>query len=161
MSHKNICKIGSENSFDFLESFKDWDKVELIIHQGAITKTTEKNIDIIYKYNVYFSIKLFEKAIKYKIPIKYASSASVYGNQTNIINPLNYYSISKVIIDYWVMDHIDEFKQVQDLDTLMYMVREESKGDKASAIQNLQTKLEIQNLNLFKGSENFLETLFM
>ena len=59
LNHKNICKIGSENSFDFLESFNDWDKVELIIHQGAITKTTEKNIDKIYKYNVYFSIKLF------------------------------------------------------------------------------------------------------
>ena len=58
LNHKNICKIGSKNSFNFLESFNDWDKVELIIHQGAITNTTENNIDRIYKYNVYFSIKL-------------------------------------------------------------------------------------------------------
>ena len=33
------------------------------------------------------SIELFKKAIKHKIPVKYASSASVYGTQKDKINP--------------------------------------------------------------------------
>jgi len=157
LNYEKLYKIGSKNSFDFLDSFNDWDKVKLIIHQGAITNTIETNIEKIYKYNVDFSIKLFEKAIKYKIPIKYASSASVYGNQTNIINPLNFYAISKVIIDYWVTDHIDEFKLVQGFRYFnVYGNGEENKGDKASAISKFIRQIRnTGNLNLFEGSENF------
>ena len=143
-----------------VESFKHKqkrDKVKLIIHQGAITNTIETNIEKIYKYNVDFSIKLFEKAIKYKIPIKYASSASVYGNQTNIINPLNFYAISKVIIDYWVTDHIDEFKLVQGFRYFnVYGPYEDHKGNQASPYTKFTKQAqEDKIIKVFEGSENY------
>ena len=106
---ENLYRVEQEGAFSFLEQYENWDKVDLIIHQGAISSTVETDLNKIHKYNVDFSIKLFEKAIEYKIPVKYASSASVYGNQKSSINPLNYYALSKVTVDYWVQDHIDEF----------------------------------------------------
>ena len=109
----NGIGIDMENCFDFFDNFKSWDKIDMIIHQGALSSTTNKNLEMVYKYNTEYSIKLFEKAIEYGIPVKYASSASVYGNQQGIINPLNYYALSKATIDYWVLDNIDRFRYIQ------------------------------------------------
>ena len=107
---ENLYRVGQSGADLFLEQYEDWDKVELILHQGAISSTVETDLNKIHKYNVDFSIKLFEKAIEYQIPVKYASSASVYGTSSNHeMNPLNYYAISKLQVDYWVLDNIDKF----------------------------------------------------
>ena len=58
-------------------------------------------------------MNLFQLAIEHQIPVKYASSASVYGMTNDTMNPLNYYAISKLTVDYWVKDHIKEFKHIQ------------------------------------------------
>ena len=113
LDEDNLYRVERDGVDLFLRDYEDWDKVELIIHQGAISSTVETDLNKIHKYNVDFSIQLFEKAIEHQIPVKYASSASVYGNTSDTINPLNYYAISKVIMDYWVRDHMDEFKLVQ------------------------------------------------
>jgi len=111
---KNVYRVEMDGAYSFIEEYKDWDKVELILHQGAISSTVETDINKIHKYNVDFTLKLFEKAIQYQIPVKYASSASVYGNTlTSIMNPLNYYAISKLQIDYWVQQNISKFKLIQ------------------------------------------------
>ena len=73
-----VVECDLENCLTFLDNFKSWDKIDMIIHQGALSSTTNKNLEMVYKYNIDFSIKLFEKAIEYGIPVKYASSASVY-----------------------------------------------------------------------------------
>ena len=96
---ENIYRVEAEGAFQFLEEYEKWDTVDLIIHQGAISSTTETDLNKIHKYNVEFSIELFKKAIEYQIPVKYASSASVYGQMEQIINPLNYYALSKVAVD--------------------------------------------------------------
>ena len=75
---ENLYRVEAEGAFKFLEEYKNWDKVKLIIHQGAISSTTETDLNKIHKYNVEFTIELFKKAIEYQIPVKYASSASVY-----------------------------------------------------------------------------------
>ena len=53
------------------------------------------------KSNTEFSLNLFQLAIEHQIPVKYASSASVYGMTNDTMNPLNYYAISKLTVDYW------------------------------------------------------------
>ena len=108
-----IIPVDSDIIEWMVDGFKDWHKVDLVIHQGAISSTVEKDIDKIHYYNVHLTLKLFEKCIKYGIPVKYASSASVYGNLQGVFNPLNYYAISKLQIDYWVQDNIDEFSLIQ------------------------------------------------
>ena len=93
-SDEEIVTVDEHDCWDWIAYFKDWDKVSLILHQGAISATTETDIDKLHRTNVWFTIELFEKAIEHQIDVKFASSASVYGNQQGIVNPLNYYAIT-------------------------------------------------------------------
>ena len=61
------------------DHFPDLKNIDLVIHLGAITSTTNLDIKSIMEQNVNFSIKLIEQVIKKKINIQIASSASVYG----------------------------------------------------------------------------------
>ena len=154
---ENIYRVGVDGAFPFLEEYKDWDKVELILHQGAISSTVETDINKIHKYNVDFTLRLFEKAIEHQIPVKYATSASVYGGKVHEINPLNYYAISKLQVDYWVQDHIDDFPLIQGFRYFnVYGDGEENKGDQASPVSKFTKQIkETGKLKLFEGSGNF------
>jgi len=115
----NVYRVEKDDACTFLDYFNDWGEVELILHQGAISSTVETNINKIHRYNVDYTLRLFEKAIEHQIPVRYASSASVYGNfdcsldTDKVMNPLNYYAISKLQIDYWVQQNIDRFSNIQ------------------------------------------------
>ncbi len=153
----NIYRVEAEGAFQFLEEYEKWDTVDLIIHQGAISSTTETDLNKIHKYNVEFSVELFKKAIEYQIPVKYASSASVYGQMEQIINPLNYYALSKVAVDYWVMDHINEFKSVQGFRYFnVYGEGEEHKGNQASPVSKFTKQVqETGTIKLFENSDMY------
>ena len=157
LSGKEVIKVEKRNSWHF-RSFNEWEKVELILHQGAISDTTCTNLKAINHFNVEFSEWIFEQAIRYQIPVKYASSASVYGNQEGIINPLNYYAISKVIMDYWVLDNMDRFELVQGFRYFnVYGDGEEHKEDQASPVSKFTKQIkETGVLKLFKNSDRYL-----
>jgi ADP-L-glycero-D-manno-heptose 6-epimerase len=156
--HEPVLEVDQDNAYKFICSFDKWDKVSLILHQGAISSTTETNIRSLHHYNVAFSLFLFERAIEYNIPVKYASSASVYGNTKGQINPLNYYAISKLQIDYFVQDNIDKFSLIQGFRYFnVYGNGEEDKGDQASPISKFTKQIqETGKLKLFEGSDKFL-----
>ena len=157
LKDKEVIKVEKNNSWHF-RTFNEWQKVELIIHQGAISDTTCTNLKAINHFNVEFTEWLCEQAIRYQIPIKYASSASVYGNQQGIINPLNYYAISKVLSDYWVQDNIDRFSLVQGFRYFnVYGDGEDHKGDQASPVHKFTQQVkDVGALKLFEGSDKFL-----
>ena len=100
-----------------------------------------------WHFNVGFSCALLNKAIVYEFPIKYASSASVYGNQSvyqksKTYNPLNQYAISKLQIDYTVMDNIDQFTLVQGFRYFnVYGDGEEHKGNQASPVSKFTKEI--------------------
>ena len=78
-----------------LVSEHDW-----VIHLGAISSTTEKDIDKLLTQNTEFSIKLYEDCRTYGTNFQYASSASVYGFGTDFsedsqLAPVNAYAWSK------------------------------------------------------------------
>jgi len=155
---QDIITVEKDDIKTFLEEFDEWEKVSLILHQGAISDTTETDINLIHEYNVNLTLKLFENAIEYGIPVKYASSASIYGNLHEHINPLNYYAISKLQIDYWVLDNIDRFKFIQGFRYFnVYGKGEEHKGDQASPISKFHKELrETAKIKVFEGSDKFL-----
>lgn len=144
-----------DNCCDFVKNFRAWQSIKFIYHLGAITDTTCTDIDKIYKYNIDFSLKLFEKAIEYKIPIRYASSASVYGNTHGSINPLNYYSMSKATVDLWVKDNMSKFSHVQGLRFFnVYGNGEDHKGNQASPITKFRKQIkETGTISIFEDSE--------
>ena len=157
-SNEEIVTVNEKDAWDWIGLFNDWDRVSLILHQGAISDTTETNIDKLYGMNVWFTIELFERAIKYQIPVKFASSASVYGNQQDIINPLNYYAITKLQMDYYIEDHMNEFSSIQSFRYFnVYGDGEDHKGDQASPISKFTKQIKDTGaLKLFKGSDKFL-----
>ena len=159
LTDEEILCVEKNGCFDFLNSFKDWDKVSLIFHQGAIADTTTKDVTTLFEYNVKFSIELFKKAIEYQIPVKYASSASVYGTldaSDDKINPQTQYAISKLQLDYWVKDHIEEFYSVQGFRYFnVYGSNENHKKDQASPVSKFVWQIKDSGrLKLFEGSEN-------
>jgi ADP-L-glycero-D-manno-heptose 6-epimerase len=103
-----------------------------VYHMGAISDTTCDDLNLLHENNVIYSIELFEWCIEHQIPVSYASSASIYGNGTG---PLNYYATSKLIVDMWVQDHIDDFKSVHGYRFFnVYGDNEDHKGNQASPI---------------------------
>ena len=153
-SLENVLEIDLDNCEEFIEKFNRWDEVDMIIHQGALSSTTNKDLGMIHKYNIDYSIKLFEKAIEHGIPVKYASSASVYGNQQGIINPLNYYALSKATVDYWVLDNIERFVHIQGFRYFnVYGSGEYHKGTMASLVSQFQWQSATGQVHPFEGSD--------
>lgn len=87
------------------------DHVAAIIHMGAISATTERDVDLIVERNVRLSIDLWSFATARQIPFIYASSAATYGDG-NLgfvdsedmqdllgLRPLNPYGWSKLAVD--------------------------------------------------------------
>lgn len=88
-------------------------KYNLIIHLGAISSTTATDTDKILKQNFYFTKKLIDECLFYKINLQISSSASVYGNNyTRPVNekdkcfPSSPYSWSKYLIDDYLNKYI-------------------------------------------------------
>ncbi|MBH67577.1 MAG: ADP-glyceromanno-heptose 6-epimerase [Rhodospirillaceae bacterium] len=88
--------------------------VEVIFHLGAISSTTEIDVDLIMKNNFKLSLYLWNWCSKNDTPLIYASSAATYGNGAEGFNddldsdaltalkPLNPYGWSKHLFDRWV-----------------------------------------------------------
>ncbi|MBN1131717.1 MAG: ADP-glyceromanno-heptose 6-epimerase [Bacteroidales bacterium] len=87
--------------------------VQMIIHMGARTDTTEFNQDVFRKLNLDYSKMIFSACVEYGLPLIYASSAATYGmgelgydDSHEIIpelKPLNPYGESKNEFDKWVL----------------------------------------------------------
>jgi ADP-L-glycero-D-manno-heptose 6-epimerase len=136
----------------------NWKDVEKIIHLGAISNTTETDMDLLYDHNVRFTLKLFEKACEHGIPLDYASSASVYGNSKDYsLSPLNYYAVTKMLVDMYVEDNIESFPLIRGFRFFnVYGPNEGSKFDQASPYYKFRKQaIETGKIQVFEGSENF------
>ena len=82
----------------------------------------------------------------------------MYGHTLTDMNPLNYYAISKLTVDYWIQDHINEFSFIQAFRYFnVYGEGEENKGDQASPISKFTKQVkEDGKIKLFEGSDKFL-----
>jgi len=123
---QNIAKrslsnvIFPEQLTEFLAAHKD--EIELIIHMGAISATTEKDVDLITKSNIQLSIELWDFCCDNNKRFIYASSAATYGDGTlgfddnetldflNALRPLNAYGWSKAFFDRKVARDIADGK---------------------------------------------------
>lgn len=92
-----------------------WDPVTLpnlcnykwVIHLGAVTDTSDSDVDTIIHKNLEFSQWLFKECNKHKVNFQYASSADVYGATNNFsefapCHPHTPYAWSKYLFDRWV-----------------------------------------------------------
>lgn len=90
------------------------EKISLIIHLGACSSTTERNLSFLIQNNYRYSIQLACLAEKIKARMVYASSAATYGDgslgfdedmeQLEKLCPLNAYAYSKQLFDLWMKE---------------------------------------------------------
>ena len=112
---KNLRKLSFKEYVhaDELLNERPLERIECIFHLGAVSSTTEKDMNLLMENNFYYSKRLFSLAAKLNIPFIYASSAATYGDGTlgykddheglKHLNPLNPYGYSKYLFDQWVL----------------------------------------------------------
>lgn len=103
----------------------DWldlhaDHLKAIVHMGAISATTERDVDKIVHNNLYLSQALWEWCAAHQVPFIYASSAATYGDGTegfvddfsldamSKLRPLNAYGWSKLAFDKWIARRLED-----------------------------------------------------
>ncbi len=102
--------------FDWLELHKP--KIDLVLHIGARTDTTEFNYEIHKELNFEYSKKIWHYCTAQQVPLIYASSAATYGagelgynDDHDIIeklHPLNPYGVSKNEFDKLALQQINQ-----------------------------------------------------
>jgi ADP-L-glycero-D-manno-heptose 6-epimerase len=87
------------------------EQIQAIFHMGAISSTTETDVDVIVENNIRLSLDLFRWCASEKVRFIYASSAATYGDGSQgfedddsvaalaQLQPLNAYGWSKHVID--------------------------------------------------------------
>lgn len=88
-------------------------QIQMIIHLGARTDTTEFNWDVLQELNLEYSKTVFKLSVEFGLPLIYASSAATYGlgeqgyvdsfDVIEKLEPLNPYGRSKNEFDKWAM----------------------------------------------------------
>lgn len=153
---------------DLLSRINDLGKIDLILHQGACSATTELDANYLIRNNYEYSKALLHFAQVNKIPFIYASSASVYGNGDDGFTedpkceyPLNGYAFSKFIFDNYVRQNIDFANASSQVVGLRYFnvygPQENHKGSMASVPFHFFNQAnENGQIKVFEGSENFL-----
>lgn len=105
---KNLvgCSFGYEDKDQFIEDVLEGHLgFDYLFHLGAISSTTHKNGKELMDQNYQYSIDLIAACRHEGIPVQYASSASVYGNEKDgNEDPLNCYAFSKQMVDNYVRD---------------------------------------------------------
>ena len=156
-----VLGVDFEDCEEFMQDFRDWNEVKLVVHQGAISDTSFKDPDKLRRFNVDYSIDLISLATTKGIPIKYASSASVYGSKNADFSELTPYAKSKLLVDQWVLENLNRFDSlVQGFRYFnVYGPGEESKAlrRQASPVSTfIAAAEEGRSIKVFEGSEGFM-----
>lgn len=148
--------------YDWKEELPEVSNFDWVIHLGAISSTTETNVEKIMEQNYDFSVNLFEECVFAGVNMQYASSASVYGLRTDFredapVDPRTPYAWSKYLFERYAAKYKPKGVTVQGFRYFnVYGPGEEHKGSQASPF----TKFEIQKqkdgyITLFEQSDKY------
>jgi ADP-L-glycero-D-manno-heptose 6-epimerase len=140
------------------------EKVSAVLHQGACTDTTEWNGRYMMETNFDYSKQLLHYCSKHRVPLIYASSASVYGAgrefrvERSCEQPINAYAFSKLMFDQYVRRFMSELKSpVIGLRYFnVYGPGEQHKEGMASVVYHFNQQLrDGDTVRLFEGSGGY------
>jgi ADP-L-glycero-D-manno-heptose 6-epimerase len=163
LGNKRIATFIDRHEFiSLLRADKLPTTITAIIHLGACSSTTERNLDFLRETNIDYSKSIIEYCVTKNIRCIYASSAATYGDgahgysdDESIIDrfkPLNAYGDSKQIVDLWAREqgylrHVVALKFFN-----VYGPNEYFKGDMASiAWKAFNTISHTGSFSLFKS----------
>ena len=140
----------------------DVSKFDCVIHLGAISSTTERDVDKVLEQNLEFSIRLLSICDMQGVNFQYASSASVYGPNRDFredapVYPQSPYAWSKYLFDRFVSQGgfnvlVQGFRYFN-----VYGEFEDHKGDQASPVTKFRKQArENGEIRLFENSDRYL-----
>ncbi|PZA00878.1 ADP-glyceromanno-heptose 6-epimerase [Gammaproteobacteria bacterium 2W06] len=165
----NIRDAGIADYLD-QDEFLDWlaesgdHRVDAVFHLGACSDTTEWDGRYMMENNFEYSKQALNLCLLYNVPFIYASSAAVYGGDTDFREhigrerPLNVYGYSKALFDQYVAKLMPEAEsQVAGLRYFnVYGPREQHKGGMASvAYHHRQQLRDTGRVKLFEGCDGY------
>jgi len=148
--------------YNWGQPLPDFEGLDWCIHLGAISSTTETDVEKILKQNYDFTCMLLVACQMAKVNLQYASSASVYGQleefrEDGPISPQSPYAWSK-----YLFDRVSAGQQYRDIVVQgfryfnVYGPGEDHKGSQASPFYKFEKQAkETGVIRLFEGSENF------
>jgi ADP-L-glycero-D-manno-heptose 6-epimerase len=151
-------------------AFLDWlathgaEAVDAVFHLGACSDTTEWDGRYMMENNFQYSKEALNICLAYGIPFIYASSAAVYGGETNFSErigeerPLNVYGYSKSLMDQYVASKLPSAQsQIVGLRYFnVYGPHEQHKGGMASVAYHHYQQYQAQGfVKLFKGCDGY------
>lgn len=155
-----------------IEALIQYTKTKAFVHLGAITSTTETNVDKLWKNNVVLPRKITKACIKNGARLVYASSAATYGatddfdpspRRLNELQPLNAYGWSKHQFDLWAQRH-KAFSEEANVAALklfnVYGCNETHKGSQQSLISKIAHDYLVNKndmVNLFHNEDAGIE----
>jgi ADP-L-glycero-D-manno-heptose 6-epimerase len=147
----DLYEWGESNMPSIME--QDW-----VIHIGAISSTTERDLDKVMRQNVDFTRQLFNACKTYGVNFQYSSSASLYGfgtdfAETSQLDPRTPYAWSKYLCEYYHKQHqggntVHGFRYFN-----VYGNYEEHKGSQGSPVSQFRQQ---DPIRLFEGSDTYL-----
>ena len=136
---------------------------EWVIHMGAISSTTERDVEKVMAQNHDFTIQLYEACHTFGINFQYASSASVYGLVSTFRedaepDPRTPYAWSKYLTERHIQRHpMGARAQIFRYFNVYGPEGEEHKGSQASPYAQFKRQAETTGrIQVFEGSEGFL-----
>lgn len=148
--------------YEWGETVLDLNNVQWVVHLGAISSTTETDVEKILTQNLDFSIFLHKHCSEHGINFQYSSSASVYGlgsvfSEDAQPDPKNAYAWSKYLFERYVT-HNPSSSLVQGFRYFnVYGPHEDHKGKQASPFHQFAEQAKsIGKIQLFENSENHL-----
>jgi ADP-L-glycero-D-manno-heptose 6-epimerase len=150
----DLYEWGDSNMPSIME--QDW-----VIHLGAISSTTERDLDKVMRQNVDFTRQIFDACKTYGVNLQYSSSASLYGmgrdfKETAMPDPRTPYAWSKYLCEYYHRQHqggnvVQGFRYFN-----VYGDYEEHKGNQGSPVSQFSRQAEVGKIKLFHNSDNYL-----
>jgi len=167
---QNLCIYLLERGYD-VEGYEyipnvlpDCSQYDKVVHMGAISSTTERDVEKVMQQNLDFSHRLLQLCDMQGVDLIYASSASVYGDTTHFtedgpLQPQSPYAWSKYLFDRGVQQlGWDDYKnKVQGLRLFnVYGKFEDHKGDQMSVFHKFKKQaIETAKVNPFENSDNY------
>lgn len=134
----------------------DW-----VIHIGAISSTTERNIDKVLLQNYEFSKRIFDECKTFGVNLQFASSASVYGlgkdfSESSPVDPRNAYAWSKYLFErYASLNQGGNIVQIFRYFNV-YGPGEDHKGSQASPFNQFERQYrETGKVKVFHNSDQY------
>ena len=115
--HEIAALIEPERLLEWLQG--NGASLKAVIHLGAISATTETDVDLIAARNIRPTLELLEWCTSARVPLIYASSAATYGageqgfegkddlQSLSRLRPLNAYGWSKFLFDLYARREAD------------------------------------------------------